>query len=103
MAEVKFTVSKADLAIIGEIVKRAYRIFPEIFSAGRDGIDLRMDLDATHSNGCLLDFQMLLDAPEIDFIHDLGGIARHLDRETGALKDHFRPRCAKPEAEVANG
>lgn len=103
MAEVKFSASLAEHAMIGEIVKRAHRIFPEIFSAGRDGLDLRMDLDATHSNGCPLDLQKLLDAPEFDFIHDLGGIVRHLDRETGALKDHFWPRCAKPAAEVANG
>jgi len=59
--------------------------------------DTAMDLSACHANGCPLDFEKLLAAPDFDFIHDVLGIRRHLDRATGNLMDCFVPRCAKPE------
>lgn len=99
---VVFSATVADQAQITAIVRRTHRIFPELFAHGYDGLDLRMDLEATHSNGCPLDFQKLLDAPEFDFVHDIGGIKRHLDRKTGALRDCFVPRCALSKA-VGNG
>lgn len=100
MAEIRFAATAAEKALIAEIVKRAYRIFPEVLAAGYDGQDLRMDLEAAHSNGCRIDFQKLLDAPQFDFVHDIGGIKRHLDRKTGALGDCFVPRCAVAEGPV---
>lgn len=58
-------------------------------------VALMMDLEACHCNGCPLDLQGLLHAPrEFDFVHDVGGILRHLDRATGQLGGLFRPRYA---------
>ncbi len=59
---------------------------------------LLMDLDACNSNGTPMDFEKLLAAPEFDFMHDILGIRRHMDRETGKLKDFFLPRCTARKA-----
>jgi hypothetical protein len=59
----------------------------------REVIDWHMDLTACHSNGCPMDFQKLLDAPMFDFLHDMVGIANHIDRSTGQLQHCFLPRC----------
>lgn len=53
-----------------------------------------MDLTACHCNGCELDLDRLLLAPDPDFGHDVCGIRRHIDRRTGKLGGCFLPRCA---------
>lgn len=53
-----------------------------------------MDLTATHCNGCKLDLYAMLHGSLSDFAHDVVGIMRHLDRETGQLQDCFVPRFA---------
>jgi hypothetical protein len=58
-----------------------------------------MDLTACHANGCPMDFETLLSAPDADFVHDVGGIHRYIDRTTGRLGDCFVPRCAARDAE----
>ena len=54
-----------------------------------------MDLNACHSNGCPLDLEELSKAKGFSFVHDLAGIANHIDRDTGKLTDCFVPRYAK--------
>lgn len=66
-----------------------------------DQLDIEMDLLATNANGCPLDFEKMLAAQDTDLAHDIGGIARHLDRDdnsptAGKLLHCFLPRCAKP-------
>lgn len=53
-----------------------------------------MDLSACHANGCPLDLEKLENAQDFDFVHDVAGIARHMDRTTGQLTDCFVPRFA---------
>jgi hypothetical protein len=55
-----------------------------------------MDITACHLNGCKLDLAKLLAADDFNFAHDVLGIRRHIDRETGQLMNCFRPRFAKP-------
>jgi hypothetical protein len=83
-------ISKDDLTLLSLVCDRVEKLRPGTF----DRQDLIMDLNACHSNGCPLNFARMLDAPEFDFFHDIYGINRHLDRETGALKDCFSPRCS---------
>ncbi|MCF8719241.1 DUF6874 family protein [Nitrospina gracilis] len=40
-----------------------------------------------------LDWERLYDFPDGSFIHDIQKIRRHLDQETGELRDCFWPRC----------
>jgi hypothetical protein len=59
-------------------------------------LDVLMDLEFVN-DVCPLDFDKLLAFDDQDFLHDLGGIYRHFNRETKTLEDGFNPRCSKPE------
>lgn len=61
-------------------------------------LPLFMDITACHRSGCPLDLEALAGAPEADFVHDIAGIQRHIDRRTGRLGDCFLPRFAKLES-----
>lgn len=100
--ELKFTVTDAEKLVIRFIVKRAIKLGKE-WSLPVDPMDIEMDLRATNANGCPLDFDKLLTAPNGDFGHDVWGIRRHLNRETGKLGDFFLPRCSKPSAIDSEG
>lgn len=63
--------------------------------------DWWMDIIATHANGNPLDFDKLLAADDFNFAHDVFGICRHLNRETGELEDFFSPRCSLRVAEAS--
>lgn len=91
-----FTVSKADRPALKKCVDR---LMASEISVRLDikRIDTDMDLSACHANGCPLDFEKLANAPEADFMHDVFGIRKHINRTTGELMDCFLPRCAKPE------
>ena len=93
---VKFNVSDEDIVLIGLVVTR----FLE-FLAGR-GVkvnenharNLHMDLGATHSNGCPLDFKALMAMDLTPFVQDCIDIGKNLDRTNGKLLNGYRPRCA---------
>lgn len=51
-----------------------------------------MDITAVHANGNQLDLTALLAADDSNFAHDVFGIRRHLNRDTGELEDFFTPR-----------
>jgi hypothetical protein len=61
---------------------------------GYQRINLVMDLSAADGvNGnAPLDWARLLAADDFNFMHDVGGISRHMDRDTGKLGDLFVPR-----------
>lgn len=95
---VKFNATKTEFELIKKIAARAS------VSYAKAGVDLDvgsllMDLEATHSNGCPLDLVKFLAFPPFDFVHDISGITKHINRETGKLDGYFLPRCAKPEVE----
>lgn len=92
---ISFKVIPEDSTLIHQITDRAMTKtwFSNLY---KQGLDLIMDLSATHENGCRLNLQKLLDAPDFDFFHDIRGIHHCLNRETGELADFFLPRCARP-------
>ena len=51
-----------------------------------------MDVTATHNQGAPLQLRQLLAADDGDFAHDVFGIRRWLDRDTGKLAGCFTPR-----------
>lgn len=79
--------TKSDYQIISKISNRAMRFWPGC----REKIDFDMDLEAVHET-IGLRLQALLDAPDYDFAHDVGGITEHLNRNTKELEDCFLPR-----------
>ena len=89
---------------IREATKAAERYeaaFPQ--QRGYKRINLVMDLTAADGvNGNLpLDWDRLLTADDFNFMHDLSGICRHMNRETGKLGDCFLPRFTKRTAFAA--
>lgn len=88
---VSFDVNEKDTRAIVAIAKRAV-----IQGVSHDFLKTEMDVAACHANGMSLDLEKLLKSPDGDFIHDITGIARHINRETGAIEDCFVPRCHKP-------
>ena len=94
---ISFKASKDDMAIIHRIADRALQ-FARNAEIPADKLDFTMDVTAVHCNGCPLDLDRLLGGPDFDFTHDVFGIRRHLNRETGKLEDSFRPRYATKQA-----
>lgn len=62
--------------------------------------DASMDITAVHCNDLKLDLAGLGGADEGNFGHDVFGIRRHINRDTGKLKDCFVPRYAEKRVEV---
>lgn len=84
-------VSRRDFRLIQDIVCRAIMAFDLDAS---DKNDLVMDITAVHRNIMPLRLADLLDADAFNFAHDIGGIRRHLNRQTGELGGCFVPRFA---------
>lgn len=97
--EVSFAVTKNEAATIRKIVARGWSIDwlrQSYVKAGCDKTSMVMDVTATHANGNPLRLDDLLAADDFNFAHDMSGIANCLDRNTGRLTNHFRPRFSKP-------
>lgn len=92
---VKFEATPAEMKIIKKIVKRAQQLYKKHEGLPYDTQDATMDIEATHSNGCPLDLQKLLDFDDFNFIHDISGIRNCISRKTGKLTKCFVPRSAK--------
>lgn len=97
--EISFTATEYESGVIREIADRAVALARK-YDIDYPVLDATMDLLAVHSNGNALRLEELRDAPDFDFAHDIFGIRRHLDRETGQLGDCFCPRFSAPQ-EVA--
>lgn len=97
---IQFNSTKEEIRIIAKIAQRA------VTMAAEHGVEYRqmdavMDVDACHSNGCPLKLADLLVTDDGNFAHDVFGIRRHIDRETGKLGDCFLPRFAHANDEKA--
>lgn len=90
--QVSFRVTKRERAILDRIVERAVRLAAKGGQPIRDRLSFDMDLTACHCNGNPLRLMDLLGASDADFGHDVFGIARYLDRDTGSLTNCFSPR-----------
>lgn len=86
-----FDIGKESEPAVEAIVNRAALL--GLAKEGRQA--LWADLAVVHNHGCPLAFYRLADFDSVDFIHDIEGIQRHLNRQTGKLEDYFLPRCAK--------
>lgn len=89
-----FNATRAELAQIDVIAERAVAL-AHTHGIEYDKLSAMMDINAVHSNGCPLRLDELAAAEPAHFAHDVLGIRRHIDRETGKLGDFFRPRFAR--------
>lgn len=96
MSRVKFDCTDDELALVEQIVDRAkaggWVKGPKSRTHWYDPQTMTMDLIAVHANGCAMDFAAMLAAEPSNFLHDVAGIARHIDRKTGKLGGCFMPR-----------
>jgi hypothetical protein len=88
---INWDVSRVEADLISAICTRADTLVP---GHGMKYHTLLMDITACHANGTPLDLHRLLEASPQDLAHDVFGIARHIDRETGKLTGCFLPRYA---------
>lgn len=60
-----------------------------------DDTKLCLELDLAAANVDVgLDTEKLVAFDDFNLFHDIYGIYRHMDRDTGKLTGYFRPRCA---------
>lgn len=86
--------AREEARTIAAIAKRAVHMAAKVgFDYGF--MDADMDITACHMNGAPLRLNELLAADDLNFSHDVFGIRRHLNRETGKLEDCFSPRYAE--------
>ncbi|HBX46334.1 hypothetical protein [Limibacterium fermenti] len=88
---IKWQTSKEDGELISRISDRASSL-----DLTNDQIEVQMDITAVHLNDVELDLRRLLEEfDDFNFAHDINGIRRHIDTETGKLTGGFLPRCTK--------
>src|SRR5688500_17681889 len=101
---VSFDVNREEAAVIWDIAHRAVQQIRKTLVATTGRVESEMlrvkdwaiDVTAVHENGCPLRLRELLLADDLNFAHDVFGIRRHLDRDTGHLRGYFVPRFAQP-------
>lgn len=85
---------RAEFKLLQRIVARAEQLADKHF-VDYDRQTITMDLSAVHAHTPLR-LEALAEADDADFAHDIFGIRRHLNRETGELERGFHPRLAQP-------
>ena len=88
MSELLFNTTASEMRLISKIANRVVK------ADGSFKMDVEMDLTACHSNGCKLDFKKLFGFEDFDFFHDVYGISKNINRETGHIGNCFLPRSA---------
>lgn len=95
--EIRFEVAAYDRVVIRKIVTRVRKLMRQQGFRDQAAIDVQMDLAATHANGCPLRLTDMLAGDDFSLMHDVLGIGRNLNRETGKLDNMFRPRFSAPK------
>lgn len=89
---------EAAMSLISQIADRAVYLYAEC-DVRVNRMDIIMDLMACHfKGGNKLRLEDLLAADNFNFMHDVGGINRNLNRETYALENCFSPRFSQRAA-----
>lgn len=91
--EISFDTTKEEMDLINKIAKRAVKMAKEL-EFKYSMMDAGMDITACHANGCKLRLKELLKTDNSNFSHDVFGIRRHLNHQTGQLENYFLPRFA---------
>lgn len=94
---VSFEIPESAEEHVDRIIQRVEGLCRENKMEVPDLLSLRMDLMACHANGTPLDWERLSAADPFNLGHDVFGIMKHMDRETGQLTGHFRPRFTAME------
>lgn len=94
MSTINWDISDGDIDLIQKISDRTVKL-ANTHGMSYSILDAQMDITAVHLNDVELDLNKLLAFDDGNFGHDVFGIKRHVNRNTGILKDCFLPRSAK--------
>lgn len=84
----------AEMTLIGKIADRAAMLYAK-HDVRVERLDTFLDVAAVHQKIQPLRLDDLLTADDLNFIHDITGINRHLDRDNYRLNDGFSPRFSQ--------
>jgi hypothetical protein len=92
-----------DFELIEQIAERAARMDRKYNGKGAGKkLHHQMNIGACHASGNPLRLRDFLTADDFNFAHDVFGIDRHINRETGEMMNFFSPRfSARVEVEAA--
>jgi len=96
MSRPNFDASRVEMELILKIAERAERELEVNWQRSTAIMDL-----CAANNSCPLDLVAMLAGDRADFSHDIHGIRRHINRQTGVLEDCFLPRFAFANADAA--
>lgn len=83
--------TKEEMKLISKIIDRGWPVMKRYY---RERVDMIIDIEKAHEY-CPLKLQKLLQSDSFNFIHDLTGIWKNMNRSTGSLENCFVPRFAK--------
>jgi hypothetical protein len=95
--QLQFNSNSRELELMSQIADRAIAFAHEMGYDWYRKEDLMMDLNAFHTNAYKLDLEGLLAADLGDFGHDVFGINKYIDHDTGKTTECFVPRYALGE------
>lgn len=91
----------AEFKTVQAIARRADAMYKSAGVMDQTQMDTIMDIECCHAT-IPLRLDELLRADDVNFAHDVGGIRRHLDRQTGEMWNCFVPRFAVRETSVVS-
>jgi len=91
ITEIENKLTPEEETLLHKIANRAHDITQK-HQLDVDYFDILMDFTAVHTTCGGLRLKELLEADDTNFMHDFGGIRRHLNRDTVALEGCFVPR-----------
>lgn len=99
MLEFANTTPRED-ALIQMILERYRNVTRRLGLIPANHVDVMIDIIAVHQS-IPLDLEALVNARENDFLHDMAGIRRYVNFETGEVDKSFVPRCAREARDAA--
>lgn len=88
---------KAAIETIGKIADRAVKLYDK-HNIEVDRQNVILDITVCHFGPQRLRLEDLLAADDFNFLHDVAGINRHLDRDSNELRGGFSPRFSHRRA-----
>jgi hypothetical protein len=91
------TKTETDTMLIHQIAERASALYADLFHTKVDPAFIASELAIVHREVIPLKLRDLLEADNVNFAHDIGGIHKHLFIGTRSIKlsDGFMPRFSK--------
>jgi hypothetical protein len=88
------SLKSADFKLVVAIAFKATKIAKRVFKHNVNPAAVAEVLAVVHLNDTKLRLQDMLNGRDFDLCHDISGMCKNLDQNTGCLENCFRPRFA---------